>query len=113
MACDPTTLQNLTPCLQCLSVTELKQFLVALWAEQAGYTFPADLDTLLDSSACNACESVKQLLENEVATMMDTANASFDTLRANTKCLKCLDPGRINALILFLKCTFWATHPPT
>lgn len=115
--CSPATVLADTHCLDCLSQTELKSVLFLLWATAAGYTMPDDLDTLLEQSACNECGLNGNTTRRMIMEIVAMANGlipqeGVPEVASKMRCLPCLQPGQIDAMISFLKCKYWASVTP-
>lgn len=107
--CTIADLADLYPCLACLSETELTAVLTQSLAVATGYDLSgSDLTTLLEDSACIACMSKSQMLRALVGLVGGFADRSMtvDEIRDDVKCLVCVDPGRVRALLLYLVCVY-------
>ena len=107
--CTPSHDLDLTPCLDCLSTSQLWMAFFVLMADVLEFNLPTDLPTILEASACYNCLSDKQMFEAALgrmanATEQDSTIAAF---REKMKCLQCMDVHRIKAAIVYLSCVLW------
>lgn len=103
---------NLYPCLQCLNKSELLAVLVYVLATLNGKDVTTDLSTMMDDSACYNCLTEKQMLEGLIASLATNvipAETTVTQMREYVKCLTCVDPNRIRALLL----NEWTTYTAT
>lgn len=113
VTCTPEGLIAENPCLNCLSVTDLKKALVfildiiqAYYNSSTAY-FPNNFDGLLEDSACFNCMSDRQLLQSLVSILANLAEAVSQETPDLTElgCLNCSDDThKINAMIVYLLC---------
>lgn len=94
----------LHPCVTCLNPKELDTIIVVLLAIKAGYTLPADLNTLIDTTACIKCYSDTQLKQSLASFLwqQNSPNSTDDELIAMGKCLQCVDPQVMKVLYGYL-----------
>lgn len=94
-----------TPCLECLSVTQLHMIEMYLWGIKAGYTFPDGLSTLLEDSTCWQCVSETRQLVGRITKLADEMAellpASLDDIVDDIKCFPCLSLGQIRAAFTY------------
>lgn len=98
------------PCLACLSEKELLAVLAQSLAVLNRYDLSAgDLPTLLEDSACISCLSDKQLLQALVGIIGGYADSelSIADIREDVKCLLCVPPQKVRALIVYLACIYF------
>lgn len=113
---DPATVVTETPCLDCLSKTQLEMVLIYLWAYINGYVLPRDLNLLLTEAACNinCLTSETDQLKQEVSCIAESVLAGgpdVPAIQDAMKCVLCLKPGQINGLLTYLKCRYWTVGP--
>lgn len=107
--CTVTDLVDAFPCLNCLSKTELIAVLAqSLALLDSKDLSGSDLTTLLNDSACIGCLSETQMLRAVVSVIGKWANRSMtvSAIRDDVKCLVCVDPGRVRALVVYLICVY-------
>lgn len=107
--CTPNGLLGEYPCFSCLSQTEMLAVFILIANELLGtYTLPAEVDTLLEDSACFNCISDKQKFQAIISTMAQVAYArsekSMDDIRDEIKCLLCAPPGLLKAAAVLMLC---------
>lgn len=105
--CTPNALLDNFPCFQCLSEKELLAVLVLALATGNGNDLSTDLDALMQNSACNACMTDKQMLEAVTALFANyylTEGFTIADIRDDIKCLLCVDPKRLKAMLTYLIC---------
>lgn len=104
--CKITTLLNTTPCLDCLSETELEALLLYIWAYL--YSDQNDLPGVL-ADAVDSPMSKKQALIAEIQVMAQNilSGTTVAEIAANMKCVPCADPALVRAAILKYKCVYW------
>ena len=99
---------GIDPCLQCRSNDQLEQIELAFWARFINRPLPDDLTDLLVDSSCYNCLSDHQMLHVALTRLRQAlGNSSMDTLVEDITCLKCVDPKRIRAALLFVKLEAW------
>lgn len=112
--CTPANLMDTYPCLKCMSKSDLRLMLLWLMTYLSSYDLSeaGALDQLLEDSACFTCLSDKQRLQAMVAVIGDAFGKEFtsETFLADTKCLRCLKPGQVDAAIVYLLCQ-WFQFP--
>lgn len=93
------------PCLACLSIEELQQLQLALYAKKLSKPLPTNLATILSDSVTFKDVSEKQALIIETTKLLERfgAGETIATLRTATACLKCIDPKSIRAALLLLE----------
>ena len=82
-----------------MSLEQLEQLKLALYAMANNKALPDNLASVLDDSACYACMSDHQLAQVEITKLKQVfgAGKTIAELVEDTKCLKCLDPKRVRA----------------
>lgn len=111
---NPKELLKKTPCLACLSESQLKMVLVVVLNDylttlrgSAAYTLPGHLGDLIKDGACYTCFSKKQLLQILVLFAGYLAYSSESTLPsivAKGKCLPCGKTGQAESAAMRLLC---------
>lgn len=113
MANEVNTLLAADPCLACLSLEQLDQLKLALWAKAASLPLPANLATVLSDSATHGSPAVsdKQRIQMEVTKLKEAfgAGATIDELLAEVKCLACIDPVKVRGAILLMEAKYLDT----
>lgn len=107
--CTPADLMEATPCLQCLSFSQLKMVELLMLAEINGYTLPDDLNQLLEDSAGFMSLSEKQKKQAEITAMAVQADNvdGIPALIEKINCLQCATSGQVAAITALLQCQFW------
>lgn len=107
--CAPTRLLAENPCYACLSDSELLQIAALLLARANSYTLPDDLPALLEQTACLTCLSKKQQLQAAVSVLNDQygGGQTLATQRNAIRCMQCLQPAQIRALLLGFICNLF------
>lgn len=105
--CTPEYVLNLSPCLDCLSESELMALLLYLWA-WLNYD-EADLPGLLNEAKCWDCMSDKQKLQAAIATMANAFHLNATTVADAVKCMPCAKPGQVKAAIVYSICKYFHT----
>jgi hypothetical protein len=113
MANEVNTLLAADPCLACLSIEQLDQLKLALWAKAASLPLPANLDTILSDSATHGSPAVsdKQRYQMEITKLKDAfgAGKTIAELLEEVKCLNCIDPVRVRGASLLMEAKYLDT----
>jgi hypothetical protein len=98
------TLLNEYPCLSCLSKSELEIIKLILWANAAGITLPAAMDTVLADSQEILQMSDTQMLITELVAMKAILlpESTFEQMVENLRCMKCIPPKTVRAATLLM-----------
>lgn len=111
--CTKEGLVETYPCLQCLNNSELWAVLVMILATINNKDVSTDLNEMMEDAACIACLTDKQLFEGLVKVIgfgVINPETPMDEIRADVKCLLCVDPKMIKAMALKEFCT-WMQAP--
>lgn len=109
LTCDKTLL-TIYPCLQCLSEQELLTGLAVAWGSAAGMdlTDMANLNTALEGSACLECLSDSQLLQAELAILINYFGSNTSPVHtSSTSALSRQAQHRLRALIVYFMCQYF------
>lgn len=108
-----TLIQNPSPCVDCLSLTEklaLKVYLLALELQLAGGTDYTDIATLRAAAACIECGlSDARIATLEIKTIIEglelldwQGSVTDDSIKQAVTCLRCLPKHTLKAMELLL-----------
>jgi hypothetical protein len=98
------TILGIDPCLQCMSLEQLEQLKLALYAKANNKTLPDNLASILEDSACYGCMSDHQREQIEITKLKQVfgGGKTIAELVEETKCLKCLDPKLVRSAALLM-----------
>lgn len=107
--CTVGELQELAPCVKCLSKKELLALLVVILAVFSNYDLPDDMNQLLEDSSCFACQSDRERFNGFMSKLVDVYREDFtvEEIREEIKCLVCVDETRIKSALALLLCNFF------
>lgn len=101
--CTPSSLLAAYPCVDCLSESQIRAFMVGIIGAAIGKTAAE----MMRESACFTCMSDKQKLE-AVAVILGNSllgeNHSPQQIIDDYKCLLCATPDQINAALTYALC---------
>jgi hypothetical protein len=112
ITCTPAALVAASPCLHCVSKSDLLAVLALIMCKLAGASADADCTpaTLQENAKCFECMSDQQMLEVLVVIFGDYAiyKGYLDAgdLRHEVECLTCVKPKMLRAIILERLCHF-------
>lgn len=106
LICTPAQRLATTPCLSCLSDSELDIAFVVALAASAGYTLPSGTAQMIQDASCFTCLSDKQLKRALASAYLEkqAPGITMAQLKDRMKCLACSNPKQIKALMAFLTC---------
>ena len=101
----PETVLGETPCLECLSLSQLKQVEMYLFGVAAGYSFPTQVSTLIQDSACWTCTDERRQYIARIIALSNNLHAVLPSGVADIiddiKCLECMSPDQIRAALTY------------
>lgn len=104
--CTPKSLLASSPCLQCVSESDLVAALVGILASAADKT----VAEVLEDSACFKCLSEKEMLQALVTVLgnqfIGDREGGVAEVVEDYKCLRCVPKHTLYAAIIYLICTF-------
>lgn len=88
-----------SPCMDCVSDTDIKKVIVLALAVQSGLT----ISQVMDQSKCMTCLSKSQLLRTAATALAEAYLSSYSAAQAQAaiKCLCAAQPSQLDAAIVY------------
>lgn len=104
--CDTQSLVSRSPCLSCLSESQLWAVILYAISQQTDYSLPEDTGQLLADSSCLNCLTDKQLLESLAGILAEiyVEDKTVEQIRDAITCLFCTSPKQLKSAIAYLLC---------
>ena len=111
IACKPSDLLSIAPCMSCLSTKQMWSVLLYLMILESSRDLREELTIkkVMADSACWNCTTKTQRLQALITLLASGfEELSPETVTEEVKCLNCASESQIQAAIMYLFCRWWS-----